>query len=122
MSNNENNNEGWKRPKGVFGQTYYFKEIGDYIEGTLISKKPGTGKFGSIAYNILAEEELYTVWGCDNLDRQMEEIPESSLVRITYQGKETNPNTGRRFKKFGVLYKLVKERINVPTEEEDIPS
>jgi len=121
MTKENKNKEGFKRASGYIGVDYKFEEPNESLQGELISTKSGVGSYNSNVYSIESEGVLYNVWGCTNLDMQMEEVPLGSEVIITYLGKEKNKKTGRDYKKFEVLYKPLDDQAPQNAQDSDIP-
>ncbi|OED29925.1 hypothetical protein [Methanosphaera sp. WGK6] len=62
-------------------------KVGDTIEGILIDKTLGLGKYKQSIYLIKQENEIIEVWGRTQLDRLMIQVDIKDYIRITYQGK-----------------------------------
>lgn len=58
--------------------------------------------------------EMVKVWGCAVLDNRLSEIAAGTKIKIEYQGKQLNKNTGRYYRDFLIYADTgVKEEINI---------
>lgn len=80
--------------------------LGPVIQGILISRKHDVGANNSSVYNIqLQDGTVVAVWGSTVLDPKMAIVPDSSEVRITFEGLQKAKVPGRKpWKKFKVEF------------------
>lgn len=73
-------------------QNNWNPEVGDKMEGTLLSVTKSEGNFIINIYGILTNEnKKVKVFGCTHLDELMDEVEIGDYIRITYNGlKKTN--------------------------------
>ncbi len=65
---------------------YWDPEVGDSIEGILLTKRTMVGKYESNLYEIQTDDMIYLVWGRTQLDSLMKLAKENDHVIITYNG------------------------------------
>lgn len=83
------------------------------FEGVLKKVEHDIGQYKSSLYTIenMQGEEI-AVWGATALDRSMSSLINQGIVtigdmiKIIYEGKKKNPNTGRMFNSFKVFKKI----------------
>jgi hypothetical protein len=80
---------------------------GDSVEGILIEKREGVGKYSSSAYMLEAEEQKQLlVWGSTLLDDRMKFVKVGEQVRITFIERVENKR-GQPIKIFKVERKQI---------------
>lgn len=84
-------------------------EIGDKIEGKLISVTKSEGNFIINIYVLLtSENKKVKVFGCTHLDELMDEVEINDYLRITYNGLKKTSN-GYSMKIFNVERRINNE-------------
>lgn len=81
------------------------RKEGDEVTGTYKGKKELMNPDGSkrTVYILDNDGQGISVNGYANIDRAFSQIPEGSLVKIIFNGKKTNPKTGRSYNDFTVM-------------------
>lgn len=95
------------RKKAIESTKTWNKDLkgGETLEGRFIKTEVVTGQYGDNEKYIIEtnDGQLYGVYATASLSRQFANIPEGSLVWITYKGVETSKN-GRNVKVYDVEY------------------
>ncbi len=65
---------------------YWDPEVGESIDGILLTKRTRVGKYESNLYEIQTKDVIYMVWGRIQLDSLMKLAKENDHVVITYTG------------------------------------
>lgn len=114
-----------KKKKTISNQRYRWINIedvtwnpknGDKIEGRLISRNRGIGKYNQNMYVIRQNDnQNIIVWGKTQLDRLMMRVEIKDYIRITYNGKrKTGDNNTLQ------IYKVEKREENMKNNIGDI--
>lgn len=114
-----------KKKKTISNQRYRWINIedvtwnpknGDKIEGRLISRNTGIGKYNQNMYVIRQNDnQNIIVWGKTQLDRLMMRVEIKDYIRITYNGKrKTGDNNTLQ------IYKVEKREENMKNNIGDI--
>jgi hypothetical protein len=83
--------EGEKKFKEINPSTWKAENKGDSMTGFLVSKEAGDPtKSMSAKYHLDCNGDIVLVWGCKILDDKLKLVELGSLIRITYEGTETN--------------------------------
>ena len=93
--------EEWKEV--VRGNVFAFQQVGDNLEGVVVSRKKST-QYENMVYDIETKEGLKTIFGTTILDSLMGSIQDNQPVKIEYVG-EVKTGTGRLAKNFKVFTK-----------------
>jgi hypothetical protein len=88
------------------------EEKGQVTEGVYVGKREvnfGSKEDGSPDIRIVVDmqgplgaEDKFAFWAPTSVRQALPQIPPGSKVRLTYNGMEKNPRTGRRFKSFTI--------------------
>lgn len=81
------------------------RKKGDSIEGVYQSKmeRPGFAGGTDVLYLLETKDGIAAVNSNASIARKMEQVPEGTRVRIIFNGKMTNPKSGRQYNDFSVL-------------------
>ena len=81
------------------------RKVGDSVEGTYKTKMERTNPDGSksVLYVLENVDGRVGVNASATITRAMEQIPEGSLVKIVFQGKQRSQKTGREYNNFQVF-------------------
>lgn len=81
------------------------RKQGDSIEGYYRGsiERPGFSGGTDILYLIETKDGMAGVNSNASIARKIEQVPESTLVKIIFNGKQRNPKTGREYNDFSVL-------------------
>lgn len=104
----------WKEAKGDFPPFIDWEEMNP-VEGKILSKK--AIKVQGEPCNIMrikTKDGEYTISESAGL-RPLFALEDGTIVKITYEGKKKNPNTGRTFNAFKVEYE------EHPAEDQEPP-
>ena len=86
---------------GDFPLVWDFEQHAE-VEFVLKSKKEDVGKYRQMLYTIeeLTTREVFDVWGCAILDRQMEKMKEGEQGKLTFKGIKHNDRWNKDMQDF----------------------
>lgn len=81
------------------------RQVGDSVEGYYRGsiERPGFSGGTDILYLIETKDGMTGVNANASISRKIEQVPEGTLVKIVFNGKQRNPKTGREYNDFSVL-------------------
>lgn len=96
------------------------RKQGDSIEGYYRGsiERPGFSGGTDVLYLIETKEGMAGVNSNASIARKIEQVPEGTLVKIIFNGKQRNPKTGREYNDFSVLMDDANTAQPAPTDGE----
>jgi len=82
----------WKK---IESNVHKFMDVGEAIEGKLISKEPNQSFDKGKVYKIETKEGLKVIFGTSILDSEMESVNIGQMVKIVYVGEKENKKKGQ---------------------------
>lgn len=81
------------------------RQKGDSVEGYYRGsiERPGFSGGTDTLYLIESKEGMVGVNSNASIARKIEQVPQGTLVKIIFNGKQRNPKTGREYNDFSVL-------------------
>lgn len=98
------------------------RKPGDSVEGVYRGKteRPGFSGGTDTLYLIEGKDGMIGVNANASISRKMEQIPTDTTVKIVFNGKQTNPKTGRQYNDFSVFMDDGEDSDHRANDEESV--
>lgn len=97
------------------------RQKGDSVEGYYRGsiERPGFSGGTDTLYLIESKEGMVGVNSNASISRKIEQVPQGTLVKIIFNGKQRNPKTGREYNDFSVLMDDA-DTAQTPTQTDEV--